>query len=149
MHNLLILAVAAFAITLAIVVGNRMSAEAMAVVVGSTTSARMICGIAASIPLSVLILILTSRLGRREEALRAEPQGEARRLDYPPVVVVNPGVQAQDGRCLSEVVDLPHLSEVGDLPPAAPSPPPVLEAAPSHSEGSEGGRVLREVTDLP
>ena len=133
MHEVLVLAVAAFAITLAIVVGNRMSAEAMAVVVGSTTSARMICGIAASIPLSVLILILTSRLGR----------SEPRRLDYPPVVVVNPGAQAQDGRCLSEVVDLPHL------PPAAPSSPRSLEAAPSHSEGSEGGCVLREVTDLP
>jgi len=127
MHKVLVLAVAAFAITLAIVVGNRMSAEAMAVVVGSTTSARMICGIAASIPLSVLILILTSRLGR----------SEPRRLDYPPVVVVNPGVQAQADRYL------PYL------PPAAPSSPRSLEAAPSHSEGSEGGCVLREVTDLP
>ena len=78
MKNLLILAIAAFAITLAIVVGNRMSAEAMAVVVG------IVCGVAASIPMSVLILILTHRLGRREEA---------RRLDYPPVVVVNPGTQ--------------------------------------------------------
>jgi len=87
MKNLLILAIAAFAITLAIIVGNRMSAEAMAVVVG------IVCGVAASIPMSVLILILTHRLGRREETLRAEPQGEARRLDYPPVVVVNPGTQ--------------------------------------------------------
>jgi len=78
MKNLLILAIAAFAITLAIIVGNRMSAEAMAVVVG------IVCGVAASIPMSVLILILTHRLGRREET---------RRLDYPPVVVVNPGTQ--------------------------------------------------------
>ena len=85
MKNLLILAIAAFAITLAIIVGNRMSAEAMAVVVG------IVCGVAASIPMSVLILILTHRLGRREET---------RRLDYPPVVVVNPGTQPQADRYL-------------------------------------------------
>jgi len=97
MKNLLILAIAAFAITLAIIVGNRMSAEAMAVVVG------IVCGVAASIPMSVLILILTHRLGRREET---------RRLDYPPVVVVNPGTQPQADRYL------PYL------PPSVEQPAP-------------------------
>jgi len=106
MKSLLVLAIATFAITLAIVVGNRMSAEAMAVVVG------IVCGVGASIPMSVLILILTHRLGRREET---------RRLDYPPVVVVNPGTQPQVDRYLPYLppsVEQPAPREfkvVGDL----------------------------------
>jgi len=74
MKNVLILAIAAFAVTLAIVVGNRMSAEAFAVVVG------IVCGVAASIPMSVLILILTNRLGRREPV-----EGERS-----PVIIISP-----------------------------------------------------------
>jgi len=63
----------------------------------------IVCGVAASIPMSVLILILTHRLGRREET---------RRLDYPPVVVVNPGTQPQADRYL------PYL------PPSVEQPAP-------------------------
>lgn len=85
MRNLLGLIVVAFAVTLAIVVGNRMSAEAMAVVVG------IVCGVLASIPMSVIILILTHRSGRKQER---------QRLDYPPVVVVNPGTQSPIDRYL-------------------------------------------------
>lgn len=45
----------AFSVALAIVVGNRMSAEAMAVVIG------VVCGVMASIPMSAIILALSRR----------------------------------------------------------------------------------------
>lgn len=46
-------AVVAFSAVLAVVVGNRMSAEAMAVVIG------VVCGVAASIPMSAVILAMS------------------------------------------------------------------------------------------
>lgn len=81
MKEVLKLAVIGFSIALGIIVGNRMSGEAMAVVIG------VVCGVLASIPMSVIILILTRRLGERE--------AERRREGYPPVVVINPGPQPQ------------------------------------------------------
>ena len=47
-----------FAIALAVVVGSRMSAEAMAVVVG------VVCGVAAGIPTSILLLVVMHRRDR-------------------------------------------------------------------------------------
>jgi hypothetical protein len=67
----------AFAMTLAVIIGQRMSTDAMAVVIG------VACGVLASIPTSLLILAMSSRRGEREA-----PQ---RRPNYPPVVIVNPG----------------------------------------------------------
>jgi|GEM_PF-1091054 len=62
----------AFAITLAVVVGQRLSAQAMAVVIG------IIAGVAASIPTSLLVVWVTSRLtlprAAFEAPLRAEPR---------------------------------------------------------------------------
>jgi len=68
----------AFSVALAVVVGNRMSAEAMAVVIG------VVCGVAASIPTSALMLAM---------ARRSRPAyDEGRAADSrPPVVVVAPG----------------------------------------------------------
>ena len=67
----------AFAVTLAVIIGQRMSTDAMAVVVG------VACGVLASIPTSLLILAVSGRRGEREV--------RQRRADYPPVVIVNPG----------------------------------------------------------
>ena len=67
----------AFAVTLAVIIGQRMSTDAMAVVVG------VACGVLASIPTSLLILAVSGRRGEREV--------QQRRADYPPVVIVNPG----------------------------------------------------------
>jgi len=71
--------VVAFAVALAVVIGNRMSAEAMAVVIGVT------CGVAASIPMSAVILILTHRRERRPDTRYRS------RESFPPVVVIGPG----------------------------------------------------------
>jgi len=73
-----------FAAVLAVVVGKRMSAEAMAVVIG------VVCGVAASIPTSLLVVWA---LGQRQERQR-ESQGMA---GYPPVVIVQGGLPAPYG----------------------------------------------------
>jgi hypothetical protein len=67
-----------FAVTLAVVVGNRLSDEALAVLAGT------VCGVGAAIPTSLLIVAVT----RRRDEPRVQPtmsQGP-----YPPVVVVTP-----------------------------------------------------------
>jgi len=76
MKKVAIIAVIAFAVTLAVIIGKRMSTDAMAVVIG------VACGVVASIPTSLLILAVSNR--RDEQEVR-------RRGEYPPVVIVNPG----------------------------------------------------------
>lgn len=70
-----------FAVALAVVVGNRMSAEAMAVVVG------VACGVIAAIPMSVLVLVVTHRMRAREESA----EDHLRQREYPPVIVIQGG----------------------------------------------------------
>lgn len=72
-----------FFVVLAIVVGQRLSTEAMAVVVG------VACGVVASVPVSLGLLLLLGRL----PGLRAgsQPAESKRRREVPPVVVVAPG----------------------------------------------------------
>jgi hypothetical protein len=76
------LAVVAFSIALAVVVGDRMSAEAMAVVIG------VVCGVAASIPMSGVILALS-------RPRRPEAPPEPRMPASPSVYLVAPGPAAQ------------------------------------------------------
>ena len=81
------LVVVAFAVTLAAVVGNRLSDEALAVLAGA------VCGVGAAIPTSLLIVAVS----RRRDEPRAQPsmpQGAYPHPLTPPVVVVAPpGVQ--------------------------------------------------------
>lgn len=69
-----------FVVALAVIIGQRMSTDAMAVVIG------VIFGVVASIPTSLLVVLVTRRAQERElETAR-------RNVDrVPPVVVVNPG----------------------------------------------------------
>ncbi|MGA9351283.1 MAG: hypothetical protein WBW48_21100 [Anaerolineae bacterium] len=76
MKKVTIVAFLAFVITLAIIIGKRMSTDAMAVVIGVG------CGVLASVPTSLLILAVTNK--RDERQVHRQP-------DYPPVVIVNPG----------------------------------------------------------
>ncbi len=78
MKKVAIVSTVALAITLAVIIGQRMSTDAMAVVIG------VACGVLASIPTSLLILAVTNRHTKQQ----AQPP---QRRDYPPVVVVNPG----------------------------------------------------------
>lgn len=62
MKNGMIIAGITFAVTLAYIIGNRLSNEAMAVVVGT------VCGISASIPVSIGLVIASSNgWGKRDE----------------------------------------------------------------------------------
>jgi hypothetical protein len=73
--------VVAFAITLAVVIGNRLSDEALAVLAGA------VCGVGAAIPTSLLIVAVT----RRQDAGRRQPtMYQQSSPPYPPVVVVTP-----------------------------------------------------------
>ena len=68
MKRLLIALLGACVIALTVVIGDRMSADAMAVVVG------VVCGIGASIPTSLLMLFLLSRRQEADPWEPAEPQ---------------------------------------------------------------------------
>jgi len=83
-----------FSIALAMMVGKHMSTEAIAVVVG------IACGVAASIPTSLLIMVLATR---REDS-RA-------RQDYPPTVAINPGVSQHPNLQLPGQTSPSHESE--------------------------------------
>ena len=74
----------AFVVTLAVVVGQRLSDEAMAVLAGT------VCGVGASIPTSLLIVWVTQR---RQEQRRPPAQPGM----MPPVVVVQPPAAAGGG----------------------------------------------------
>lgn len=92
------LVVMAFAVMLAVVVGNRLSHEALAVLAGA------VCGVGAAIPTSLLVVAVSRR---RHEPQDFEPSGRAigRAVQppvpqgiYPPVVVVTPpGGQQRPG----------------------------------------------------
>jgi len=88
LRKALVAMVLAFAVTLAAIIGTRMSAEAMAVVVG------VVCGVAAGIPVSLLILLISNRRGRQAEEATHYPGG--RYGAYPPVVVIQGGTPSQD-----------------------------------------------------
>ena len=79
MRGFIALVILAFTISLAVVVGNRLTSEATAVVVG------VVCGVVAGLPASVLLLIAVRRLGQRSDAPAAGHQPP-----YPPVIVINP-----------------------------------------------------------
>ncbi len=76
---------AAFAVTLALVVGNRLSAEALGVLAGA------VCGVGAAIPTSLLVVAVSRR---RDGAEGPSPWRTSRHHQddraYPPVIVVSP-----------------------------------------------------------
>ena len=84
MRRVVVIVLLAFAVTLALVVGTRMSSEALAVVVG------VACGVAAGIPMSVLIVVAMNR--RTDAGLaRHTTASSAQSASYPPVVIIQGG----------------------------------------------------------
>ena len=92
-----------FAIALAVVVGKKMSAEAMAVVVG------VVCGVAAAIPTSILLLVVFTRRDRQQ---LDEMETRSRQHSSPPVVVIQGGAPQA----------LPPGPQAGYWPAAQPGP---------------------------
>ena len=104
MRRVIAVAIIAFTVTLGIVVGSRLSSEAMAVVVGT------MCGVLAGIPTSVLLLIVMRRL-REEPAQQPQPRQPA----YPPVIVINPNA-GQPNQLPNPFYDPPGGRPAGYLP---------------------------------
>lgn len=89
MRKIWILA-AMFLAGLGVVIGNRMSVEAMGVVVG------VVLGVAASIPMTLLVMLFLARKDKKEEDRRNSAA-------YPPVIVVTGNGQPQPMR-------MPHMT---------------------------------------
>ncbi|MCP4539590.1 MAG: hypothetical protein GY832_20840 [Chloroflexi bacterium] len=115
------LAVVAFCVTLAVVIGNRLSDEALAVLAGA------VCGVGAAIPTSLLVVAVS----RWRNEPRAQPTMCPSRPQnsYPPVVVVAPpGVQqgANAWNTLPPSFNAPaqrHFTVVGGSPADTESVP--------------------------
>lgn len=89
-RQLIVLLTVAFMVTLGVVVGARLSSDAIAVLVG------VIAGVAASIPCALLLLAVTRRQEDDDEELYPDERGGYDRYDdprraAPPVIVVTPG----------------------------------------------------------
>jgi hypothetical protein len=82
-RNFAIVVILAFAITLAIVVGQRLSDQAISILAGA------VCGVGASIPTSLLI-IWVSRKQQENNRQPDQTQMMPHQSMYPPVVVVQP-----------------------------------------------------------
>ena len=88
MKQLIILLALAFLVMIGVVIGTRMSSDALAVLVG------VIAGVAASIPCALLLLVVTRR--RDADVEVEERYEEPRRAPAPPpVIVVTPGASQQ------------------------------------------------------
>jgi hypothetical protein len=70
---------------LGVVIGNRMSTEAMGVVVG------VVLGVAAAIPMALLVMLFVARKDKKEEERRTTGA-------YPPVIVISGNGQTQPMR---------------------------------------------------
>ena len=79
MRKFIFVITSAFAIALAIVIGVRLSPDAMAVIIG------IVAGVLASVPTSVVLVWV---LRQRDKQLESQ-YGPMRHGQYPPVVVVN------------------------------------------------------------
>jgi hypothetical protein len=105
MKKFLFVAGTAFAVTLAIVVGVRMSPDALAVIIG------VVSGVLASVPTTAILVWV---LRQREKQIEAQLTGSRYPGHYPPVVVVNG--QGSQGY---ERATLPPAFSAGTLPPGA------------------------------
>jgi hypothetical protein len=90
MRVMTVVVLLAFVITLALLIGTRLSADALAVVVG------VACGVVAGIPVSLLVLAALNR--RTDSSLsRGTTPGMSQSTSYPPVVVIQGGTAAPNG----------------------------------------------------
>ncbi len=111
MKKIIVPAMLGFGVVLAVIIGQRMSTDAMAVVIGVAV------GVAASVPTSLLLVALLRRQrvdepsGWRAEAGPMYPQ-----LQQPPVIVVNPGQwMGQNGTQPYVPLPPPQMAQEGGM----------------------------------
>ena len=111
-RQLIALLALAFVVTLGVVVGTRMSSDAIAVLVG------VIAGVAASIPCALLLMAVTRRQEPQEDAFYGGAPRDGTRYGNsraaPPVIVVTSGAMPQQ---------LPYGSSYGYAGPYAGQQP--------------------------
>ncbi len=104
----------AFAVASAVVIGNRLSDEALAVLAGA------VCGVGAAIPTSLLVVAVSR--WRDEPRERVQPSPPQPQGVYPPVIVVAPpGGQQRfnEWNALPPALNAPtqrHFTVVGGTP---------------------------------
>jgi hypothetical protein len=81
--TILLLSLVAFSVTLAVIVGQRLSAESMAVIVG------VVAGVAASIPTSLIVVWVAARPAPAPVE-RAAPAGQPRLVVVQPQAAMQP-----------------------------------------------------------
>jgi drug/metabolite transporter (DMT)-like permease len=91
-----------FGITLALIIGNRLSDEALAVLAGA------VCGVGAAIPTSLIVFAVSRR---RDESRTRPTVPSPYQGSYPPVVVIAPPGAGQ-----------PRANVWNDLPPSFNAP---------------------------
>lgn len=79
----------AFAVTLAIIIGKKLSDDALAIVVGA------IVGILASLPPMIVLLVTVLIIGRRRREEEPLDNSQQSNRGYPPVVVIQGGSAPQ------------------------------------------------------
>ena len=100
---------AAFATTLAVLIGNRLSTEAMAVLAGA------VCGVGAAIPTSLLIIAVTQRVRQAEPTPAPRPQfTQPTVMMIPPMQIQQPPV-APPPATWGDAPIARHFTVVGDL----------------------------------
>lgn len=101
--------VVTFAVALAVVIGQRLSDQAISILAGA------VCGVGASIPTSLMIVWVTRR---REETRSREPERPTSGM-YPPVVVVQPPPQMGYGPAQGSGQLSPYgMQHPGAMPPS-------------------------------
>ncbi|MBI3536432.1 MAG: hypothetical protein HY070_02535 [Chloroflexi bacterium] len=86
MKNSFVIVALGFAVTLAIIVGNRLSNDAMTVIVGA------LCGLMATVPLTIALVIALRQNWGAPRASRDDFESRAY-AHQPPVVVISPPQQ--------------------------------------------------------
>lgn len=111
MKKIIVPVMLGFGVVLAVIIGQRMSTDAMAVVIGVAV------GVAASVPTSLLLVTMLRRQrsddrgGWRPDTGPAYPQ-----LQQPPVIVVNPGQwMGQNGTQPYVPLPPPQMAQDGGL----------------------------------
>lgn len=102
-----LIATAAFAITLAVLIGDRLSTEAMAVLAGA------VCGVAAAIPTSLLIVAVT----QRHQAQTTVPQQQFTRpvIFTVPPMPIQPPTPTPTPATWENVPAQRHFTVVGEM----------------------------------